>query len=115
MQTGGDLLCSRSPTSAWRNAMIAPRLLTANCTEVLAVAREPVRGSPAVANFAGMLAGAGQRPRFRDKEKKPFGNLDGGAVWLRTTEHFVTRKDVVVCIIVIDKNDEEMFRRRYQA
>jgi 2-C-methyl-D-erythritol 4-phosphate cytidylyltransferase len=68
-----------------------------------------------MANFAVILPAAGQSSRFRDKEKKPFVNLDGRAVWLRTTEHFVTRKDVVQCIIVIDKNDEEMFRRRYQA
>jgi 2-C-methyl-D-erythritol 4-phosphate cytidylyltransferase len=68
-----------------------------------------------MANIAVILPAAGQSTRFRDKEKKPFVNLDGRAVWLRTTEHFVTRKDVVQCIIVIDKNDEEMFRRRYQA
>jgi 2-C-methyl-D-erythritol 4-phosphate cytidylyltransferase len=68
-----------------------------------------------MASFAVILPAAGQSSRFRDKEKKPFVNIDGRAVWLRTTEHFVTRKDVVQCIIVIDKNDEEMFRRRYQA
>jgi 2-C-methyl-D-erythritol 4-phosphate cytidylyltransferase len=68
-----------------------------------------------MANFAVILPAAGQSSRFRDKEKKPFVNLDGRAVWLRTAEHFVTRKDVVQSIIVIDKNDEEMFRRRYQA
>jgi 2-C-methyl-D-erythritol 4-phosphate cytidylyltransferase len=68
-----------------------------------------------MANFAVILPAAGRSSRFRDKEKKPFVNLDGRAVWLRTTEHFVTRKDVVQCIIVIDKDDEEMFRRRYQA
>ena len=68
-----------------------------------------------MANFAVILPAAGQSSRFRDKEKKPFVNLDGRAVWLRTAEHFVTRKDVVQSFIVIDKNDEEMFRRRYQA
>jgi 2-C-methyl-D-erythritol 4-phosphate cytidylyltransferase len=68
-----------------------------------------------MAKFAVILPAAGQSSRFRDKEKKPFVNLDGRAVWLRTTEHFVTRKDVVQCIIVINKGDEEMFRRRYQA
>jgi 2-C-methyl-D-erythritol 4-phosphate cytidylyltransferase len=68
-----------------------------------------------MASFAVVLPAAGQSSRFRDKEKKPFVNIDGRAVWLRTTEHFVTRKDVVQCIIVIHKNDEEMFRRRYQA
>jgi 2-C-methyl-D-erythritol 4-phosphate cytidylyltransferase len=68
-----------------------------------------------MAKFAVILPAAGQSSRFRDKEKKPFVNLDGRAVWLRTAEHFVSRKDVVQCIIVIDKNDQEMFRRRYGA
>src|SRR4029453_9159898 len=39
----------------------------------------------------------------------------GRAVWLRAAEHFVTRKDVSQCIIVVAKEDQEMFRRRYGA
>jgi 2-C-methyl-D-erythritol 4-phosphate cytidylyltransferase len=68
-----------------------------------------------MAKFAVILPAAGKSSRFRDKEKKPFANLDGRAVWLRTAEHFVARKDVIQCIIVIDKGDQEMFRRRYGA
>ncbi|HYV37709.1 MAG TPA: 2-C-methyl-D-erythritol 4-phosphate cytidylyltransferase [Gemmataceae bacterium] len=68
-----------------------------------------------MAKFAVILPAAGQSSRFRDKEKKPFTNLDGRAVWLRTAEHFVTRNDVVQCVIVINKDDQEMFRRRYTA
>src|SRR4051794_23190376 len=68
-----------------------------------------------MAKFAVILPAAGKSSRFRDKEKKPFVNLDGRAVWLRTAEHFVTRQDVVQCIIVIDKEDQELFRRRYGA
>jgi 2-C-methyl-D-erythritol 4-phosphate cytidylyltransferase len=68
-----------------------------------------------MAKFAVILPAAGKSSRFRDKEKKPFVNLDGRAVWLRTTEHFVTRQDVVQCIIVVAKDDQEMFRRRYGA
>src|SRR5438552_7481918 len=64
-------------------------------------------------SYAVIFPAAGKSSRFRDKEKKPFANLDGRAVWLRTTEHFVTRQDVVQCILVIDKQDQEMFRRRY--
>src|SRR5262249_15878964 len=37
------------------------------------------------------------------------------AVWLKTVELFVTRDDVCQCIIVIDADDREMFRRRYGA
>jgi 2-C-methyl-D-erythritol 4-phosphate cytidylyltransferase len=65
--------------------------------------------------FAVILPAAGKSSRFREKEKKPFTNLDGRAVWLRTMEHFVTRKDVSQCIVVVAKADQEMFRRRYGA
>jgi 2-C-methyl-D-erythritol 4-phosphate cytidylyltransferase len=63
--------------------------------------------------FAVILPAAGRSSRFRDKEKKPFVNLDGRAVWLRTAELFITRDDVVKTYIVIDQEDEEMVRRRY--
>src|SRR5215475_2540482 len=68
-----------------------------------------------MAKFAVILPAAGQSSRFRDKEKKPFTNLDGRAVWLRTAELFVTRSDVVQCLIVIAPDDQELFRRRYTA
>jgi 2-C-methyl-D-erythritol 4-phosphate cytidylyltransferase len=66
-----------------------------------------------MAKFAVILPAAGQSSRFRDKEKKPFAQLDGRAVWLRSAELFVTRDDVVQCLIVVAKADQEMFRRRY--
>ena len=44
-----------------------------------------------MATFATIFPAAGRSSRFRDKEKKPFANLDGRAVWLRAAEHFVTR------------------------
>jgi 2-C-methyl-D-erythritol 4-phosphate cytidylyltransferase len=65
--------------------------------------------------FAVILPAAGKSSRFRDKEKKPFTNLDGRAVWLRTIELFVTRNDVLQCIVVVNPDDQEMFRRRYGA
>jgi 2-C-methyl-D-erythritol 4-phosphate cytidylyltransferase len=65
--------------------------------------------------FAVILPAAGKSSRFKEKEKKPFTNLDGRAVWLRTAEHFVTRKDVCQVIVVVAKDDQEMFRRRYGA
>ena len=68
-----------------------------------------------MAKFAVILPAAGRSSRFHDKEKKPFVNLDGRAVWLRTAEHFVTRQDVAQCVIVVAKEDQEMFRRRYGA
>jgi 2-C-methyl-D-erythritol 4-phosphate cytidylyltransferase len=68
-----------------------------------------------MAAFAVILPAAGRSSRFRDKEKKPFVNLDGRAVWLRTVEQFITRPDVAQCIIVVSPDDQEMFRRRYGA
>ena len=68
-----------------------------------------------MASFAVILPAAGRSARFRDKEKKPFTNLDGRAVWLRSAELFVSRPDVSQCIIVVAPEDQEMFRRRYGA
>src|SRR5258708_32343378 len=68
-----------------------------------------------MAKFAVILPAAGKSSRFKDKEKKPFTNLDGRAVWLRSAELFVTRDDVIQCILVVSKDDQEMVRRRYGA
>jgi 2-C-methyl-D-erythritol 4-phosphate cytidylyltransferase len=68
-----------------------------------------------MARFAVILPAAGGSTRFKDKEKKPFANLDGRAVWLRSAELFVTRQDVCQCLVVVSPDDEEMFRRRYGA
>jgi 2-C-methyl-D-erythritol 4-phosphate cytidylyltransferase len=64
--------------------------------------------------FVVILPAAGKSSRFGDKEKKPFVNLDGRAVWLRTAELFVNRKDVCQIILVISPDDQEMFERRYR-
>jgi 2-C-methyl-D-erythritol 4-phosphate cytidylyltransferase len=68
-----------------------------------------------MAKFAVVLPAAGKSNRFRDKEKKPFANMDGRAVWLRSAELFVTRSDVIQCLIIVAKDDQETFRRRYGA
>lgn len=68
-----------------------------------------------MAKFAVILPAAGKSSRFRDKEKKPFANLDGRAIWLRSAEHFVARNDVCQCLIVIARGDQEIFKRRYGA
>jgi 2-C-methyl-D-erythritol 4-phosphate cytidylyltransferase len=65
--------------------------------------------------FAVLLPAAGRSSRFKDKEKKPLALLDGRAVWLRSAELFVARPDVVQCIIIVAKDDQEVFRRRYGA
>lgn len=68
-----------------------------------------------MSQFAVILPAAGQSSRFKDKEKKPYTNLDGRAVWLRTAEQFINRKDVCQCLLVITPSDEELVRRRYGA
>jgi 2-C-methyl-D-erythritol 4-phosphate cytidylyltransferase len=68
-----------------------------------------------MAKFAVILPAAGKSHRFRDKEKKPFATFDGRAVWLRSAELFVTRPDVLQCLIIVAKEDQETFRRRYGA
>jgi 2-C-methyl-D-erythritol 4-phosphate cytidylyltransferase len=66
-----------------------------------------------MSRFAVILPAAGRSSRFQGKEKKPFTNLDGRAVWLRTAEQFVTRDDVAQTVLVVDPEDQEMVRRRY--
>lgn len=62
-----------------------------------------------------ILPAAGKSSRFADKDKKVFAPLDGRAVWLRTAEAFVNRKDVVQTLVVIAAEDEDVFRTRYGA
>jgi 2-C-methyl-D-erythritol 4-phosphate cytidylyltransferase len=65
--------------------------------------------------FAVILPAAGKSSRFGGKEKKPFVNIDGRAVWLRTAELFVNRPDVVQVVLVISPDDRELVQRRYGA
>ncbi|CAN5440516.1 2-C-methyl-D-erythritol 4-phosphate cytidylyltransferase [soil metagenome] len=63
--------------------------------------------------FAVIFPASGRSTRFGGKEKKPFTNLDGRAVWLRSVEAFVSRDEVCQCIIVVSAEDQELFRHRY--
>ena len=72
-------------------------------------------GEVIMPRYCVILPAAGQSSRFKDKEKKPFTNLDGRAVWLRSAELFITREEVCQCLIVVAPEDVEMFRRRYTA
>jgi 2-C-methyl-D-erythritol 4-phosphate cytidylyltransferase len=66
-----------------------------------------------MSKYAVIFPAGGRSARFSGKEKKPFTNLDGRAVWLRSVEIFVTRNDVCQCIIVIAPEDQEFFRTRF--
>ena len=65
--------------------------------------------------FAVVLPAAGRSSRFGQGEKKPFAVLDGRAVWLRSAELFINRKDVCQCVVVIAPEDRELFDIRYAA
>src|SRR5436190_7753575 len=74
----------------------------------------PAEADPMPA-FAVILPAAGKSSRFGGREKKPFANIDGRAVWLRTAELFVNRPDVVQAMLVIAPEDRELVQRRYGA
>jgi len=65
--------------------------------------------------FAVIVPAAGKSTRFKDRDKKPFANLDGRAVWIRSAELFIPRNDVCQFIIVIAPEDREKFLRRFTA
>ena len=68
-----------------------------------------------LSSVAVILPAAGKSSRFGGKEKKPFTQLDGRAVWLRSAELFVTRPEVKQVLIVVAAEDLELFERRYAA
>lgn len=68
-----------------------------------------------MASYAVILLAAGKSSRFNDRDKKPFCDLDGRAVWLRSLELFAVREDVAQILIVIAPEDRDLFHRRYRA
>ncbi len=68
-----------------------------------------------MATFAVILPAAGQSRRFsKDKRKKPFVDLKGRAVWLRSAELFVNRDDVVQTLVVVSPDDMEWFKEKFR-
>jgi 2-C-methyl-D-erythritol 4-phosphate cytidylyltransferase len=68
-----------------------------------------------MARFAVVLPAAGKSTRFGGSEKKPFVELAGRAVWLRTAELFVSRPDVAQVLLVVSPEDRGRFDLRYGA
>jgi len=66
-------------------------------------------------SYAAILLAAGRSSRFKHREKKPFADLDGRAVWLRSLEVFSVREDVKQILIVVSPEDREVFDRRYRS
>lgn len=68
-----------------------------------------------MSSFAVILPAAGQSTRFGSQQKKPFVDLQGRAVWIRSLEAFVARDDVVQALVVVAEDDLEEFRDRFKS
>lgn len=66
--------------------------------------------------YAVILPAAGKSTRFKlQKRKKPFVELQGRAVWLRSAELFVNREDVIQTLIAVSPDDLEWFKEKFEA
>jgi len=68
-----------------------------------------------VAKIAVIIPAAGESKRFGDSPKKPYANLDGRPVFIRTLERFINREDVCQTILVVGPDDVEEVKRKYGA
>mgnify|MGYP002528407650 FL=1 len=68
-----------------------------------------------MSSFAVILPAAGQSSRFQSGQKKPFVDLNGRAVWIRSLEAFVSRDEVVQALVVVAADDLDEFRERFKA
>jgi 2-C-methyl-D-erythritol 4-phosphate cytidylyltransferase len=68
-----------------------------------------------MSRFAVILPAAGKSTRFSaQKRKKPFVELKGRPIWVRTAEHFVSREDVAQTLIVISPDDLDWFKEKFR-
>jgi len=66
--------------------------------------------------FAVILPAAGKSSRFvHQRRKKPFTDLKGRAVWLRSVDLFVNRDDVVQTLLCIAADDLDWFKETFRA
>lgn len=69
-----------------------------------------------MSKFAVILPAAGKSSRFvHQRRKKPFAELKGRAVWLRSVDLFVNREDVVQTILCIADDDLDWFKETFRA
>ena len=66
-----------------------------------------------MARYAVIIPAAGKAERFGEGENKTFAKLDGRPLFIRTLEHFVTRKDVCQTILAVDPNQMETVKTKY--
>ncbi len=63
--------------------------------------------------IAVILPAAGKSARFGSGEKKPFVELEGKAVWMRSAELFWNRPEVSRVYMVVSPEDCDFFRQRF--
>lgn len=69
-----------------------------------------------MSTFAVILPAAGKSSRFvHQRRKKPFAELKGRAVWLRSVDLFVNRDDVVQTLLCLSPDDIEWFKETFRA
>ncbi len=66
-------------------------------------------------NVAAIICAAGKSTRFGGNRKKPFVDVGGRAVFLRSVELFDERDDVKQIILAIDPEDEEIVKVKWGA
>jgi 2-C-methyl-D-erythritol 4-phosphate cytidylyltransferase len=68
-----------------------------------------------MSKFSVIIPAAGNSSRMAGfQKKKPFLDLRGRPVWVRTAEHFMTRSDVCQVILVVAPADIDWFRETYR-
>ncbi len=69
-----------------------------------------------MSQFAVILPAAGKSTRFTGfQRRKPFVELKGRPIWVRTAEHFLKRADVCQTILVVSPDDIDWFRDTFKA
>ncbi|HVJ88146.1 MAG TPA: 2-C-methyl-D-erythritol 4-phosphate cytidylyltransferase [Caulifigura sp.] len=67
-------------------------------------------------SFAVILPAAGSSSRFGDpRRKKPFIELKGRPVWVRSLELFLSRDDVKQALIVLPPDEVDWFKEKFRA
>lgn len=66
-------------------------------------------------NIAAIICAAGSSSRFAGKRKKPFVDVAGRAIFVRSIELFANRDDVKQILLAIQPEDEEMVQIKWGA
>ena len=68
-----------------------------------------------MSKFAVIIPAAGAGKRFGGDVKKPFTQLDGRPVFIRTIELFISRDDVAQILLAVAPDDYDVVREKYAA